>query len=132
MKALLFLSLLYSTTLFATAKECEFEYEYVVESKKQTFCVLKDSKFLVDPKCIGEQCGYHKVISASEFSKISLTSDELKQGKNPATVLCQKTGGVLLPAHSEFGHQSFFCRFSDGSVIDTESIYQAYLQKKQK
>ena len=131
MKVFIFIICTFSFFSVALASsKCRFEYKYVVEGKEKIFCVLKENNFLVDPECIGDHCGYQKAMSSKMFSEITLSSDELRYGKNPATIVCLKVGGHLLPVQSEFGHQSFFCRFEDDSIIDSESIYQSYLQQR--
>ena len=110
------------------AQSCEKKYTYQFPEGKKEVCFLKEKKLFVTSECFyNEKCHALQSVQSPEFKKIVLKTEELKNGKNPATLLCKKLMGKLILAKTNLGHEEFFCQFEDNSMISTSSQYMIYL-----
>lgn len=108
------------------AVSCSEKHMYLIDDKKRTFCFDQSTHSLFSEKCSDQNCKAFKLVKTTNFSKLKLSSEELSGGKNPATLLCTKMGGRLIPVKSEVGHHSYFCEFEDKSMISCKSLYYHY------
>ncbi|MCT4640932.1 MAG: hypothetical protein N4A33_01455 [Bacteriovoracaceae bacterium] len=81
---------------------------YKIDEKKEKFKFTSDK--LVSLSSTNES------LALKDYSsiKIKMISDK---GKNPATKKCKIIGGEIQKGISSLNHESYFCKFKDGSKI---------------
>ena len=67
--------------------------------------------------------------TAAKQKNVNLQPDDLKGGKNPGSVICNKLGGTVMIATLANGSQMTFCKASDASLIDCNALADQFYSK---
>jgi putative hemolysin len=122
------LLLIFFTASIASASATGFSPStFSFTEKKVDFVTSAAQKLTVSASCLKNkklQCE-----AVADLAKLSWkASREARHGtNNPASYLCEKQlGGIAVVGKSAKGDENSFCRFNDGSMIDSGSlIYRA-------
>jgi len=108
------------------ANECKELPYFKINKENIQFCTIKKSKAIVSKECQHTKCKAIYVFDNFDYKSLELKSSELTGGRNPSTLLCKKMGGKLELGASSLGHQHYFCKFVDNSMISTMSLFDRY------
>ncbi len=108
---------------------CEGRRVFRVEGVDRELCFVQGSEAWVSANCTkatGSAACQALTLLKSAPAVGTLSAQERNGGKNPGSVLCTKLRGTVLFAKLANGSQLSFCETSDHSLIDCNSIEQAW------
>lgn len=126
-------------TFYSFSKEISFELqEWRMKSEVKTFAYIKSKSLLISINCVYEANKSLKIKPhcLNELNKIEkeitkLKPKDLKNGKNPGAVACDKImSGVVRFAYNIKGDQKTFCQLSKNIFIENKWIAKTYVQSK--
>ena len=100
------------------------------EGKEVSIEMKKTGKFLVDEKCFNQQKNCLSLKSVGKFSGVKRTPAELVG--HPASQHCSDLGGEVLVLRDKDQNQWNFCKFGDGSMIESWSLFRSLPKAKGK
>lgn len=116
----------------ASDDSCPRRRQLSIDDAKTEICYAKATESWVSPRCLEERespCGALALVKKASNSDSLFDEGKLKDGKNPSNVLCEKLGGSVLIARLPSGSEATFCRASDKSIVDCNSLYNQYPKK---
>ena len=103
-----------------------FSAVYLIDNKEIIFLENKDQALTMSEHCRDKNCLALKKLDLIKQGKIKYQVDH---DLEPGAWLCEKSlDGQVVIGHHEPGENSF-CRFSDGSLIDTGSLHYWSLKR---
>jgi putative hemolysin len=97
---------------------------YRVDDTKVEFVDFQESRLVITHACQKAD----GTLSCEAYQGFSRARDFEVGSGDPqfqASKICRMTGGRGVEGHDEHGNASRFCRYGDGSMIDTSSLYGA-------
>lgn len=96
---------------------------YRIDGSQTAFVRLEKDDFLISKACAISDCAARK-----ELNRASTIGLNLSGGANPGAKICRKISGDVVIGLDTAENQVSFCRFSDGSMISSGSVYSAALK----
>lgn len=116
------ISLLFAITVFSAEMP---KTEYAFQQGRIAFVTDEGSKLTVSADCLKDDGSFS--CDATKGLKDLSWKKRKKGDMNPGSALCQKQlKGTVVVGKDAAGDESSFCRFPDGSMVDSGSlIYRA-------
>ncbi len=95
-----------------------------IGSKNYVFTIVDSKTPLVSKLCENPKKRCEALRAIDGKLKIKFTERELRGGKNPGSVACQKIyQGEVLILRNSAGAENSFCKFKDHSLASTSELY---------
>ncbi len=97
--------------------------QYKINKKVINFIYDRDAKILADENCFiqKEKCQALQALKIASFKGLE---KHFKNGANRGAVACQRRlKGLVMIAYDRNGNEETFCKFKDGSLLASDSIW---------
>lgn len=113
------LALQASTTSFAREEMAQYRIEGVLTP----FVKLEKADLLISKSCAQSECN-----AKTALKRASTIGLDFSGGANAGAKICRNIGGDIVIGADDSGNQLSFCRFNDGSMVSSGSVYSAALK----